>query len=123
MINVAKAVIEDSGKYLLVKRSGESKFFPSKWDFPGGKVRSEESSEDSLVREVHEETALKVEPGEVLFIGEFSENFSKINYKTFFVIKFKGEVILSLDHTEFKWLSKEEIKELDVTPFVKEFIS
>ena len=123
MINVAKGIIGDSGKYLLIKRSSVSKFFPSKWDFPGGKVDSGESFEKSVIREVHEETALKVDVGKLLFEGKVNENDKDIYFKMFYINEFKGEVILSLDHTEFKWLSKEEIASLDITSFVKLFIS
>ena len=123
MINVSKAVIEDSGKYLLIKRSSTSKFFSSKWDFPGGKVKEGESFEKSLIREVHEETTMKVEIGELLFEGKIEENFSEINQKVFSIVNFKGEVILSLDHTDFKWLNKEEMLKFGITPFVKLFKS
>ncbi len=123
MINVAKAVIEDSGKYLLIKRSSSSKFFPSKWDFPGGKVDVGERFEESVVREVKEETAMKIRVGKLIFEGRINENNKNIHYKVYSIENFEGEIILSLDHSKFKWASKEEILGLEITPFVKLFIS
>lgn len=52
----AKAVIISAGKVLLLKQND------GRWDLPGGKVDDEESIVDGLIREVEEETGLKVWP-------------------------------------------------------------
>lgn len=63
LVGVAAVVIEE-GKILLVKRGGE----PDKglWGLPGGLVELGETLAEALRREVAEETALDVEPGEVV---------------------------------------------------------
>ena len=67
MICVAKAVIENNGKYLLLKINPNEKFFSGQWNLLGGKVNNE-TAEESLIREVKEETSLDVMIEKLLFL-------------------------------------------------------
>ena len=62
---VGAVVVDDAGRYLLVRRGRE----PSKglWSIPGGKVEPGESDEQATAREVLEETGLPVTVGD--FVG------------------------------------------------------
>ncbi|MBT5021400.1 NUDIX hydrolase [Candidatus Woesearchaeota archaeon] len=122
MIKVAKAVILDCEKVLLIKRSASSKFFSSMWDFPGGKVKNCEDSGLCVVRETHEETALKIVSSSLILEGEVNLDSESINYSLFLVSEYKGgTIMLSEDHTEYGWFDREEIESLDVTPFVEKY--
>ncbi len=63
-----QAWIEREGTYLILKRNEEP--FAGEWDLPGGFVEMGESPADAVVREVAEETALRVAPTEI--IGAFT---------------------------------------------------
>ena len=52
-------VIIEEGKILLIKRKREP--FKNKWSLPGGYVEYNEKVEDAVIRELTEETGLKVE--------------------------------------------------------------
>lgn len=66
----AAAIIEfQNGKILLIKRG--TSIFQGYWALPGGKVDAGETVEDAVVREVREETGLKVEV--LSKIGEYHE--------------------------------------------------
>ncbi len=52
-------VIIKEGKILLIKRNREP--FKNKWSLPGGYVEYNEKVEDAVIRELSEETGLKVE--------------------------------------------------------------
>lgn len=62
--SVAAVITDDEGKLLLTKRSVE----PQKgmWCLPGGFIEMNESPVETLVREVFEETGLKIAPGELI---------------------------------------------------------
>ena len=51
---------DQDGKILILKRSTDSKTNPGKWELPGGKVDQGESFDHALIREVYEETNLKI---------------------------------------------------------------
>ena len=55
MITVVAAVIERSDRRLLIGQRRKNDTSPLKWEFPGGKVRSGESPEVALARELQEE--------------------------------------------------------------------
>ncbi len=117
---IQKAVIKDGEKYLILKRSKSAKYFPECWDFPGGKLEPGESGEEGIIREVKEETTLDVEVGEVVFecmldlhdAGSLTHKF--VIYS---VLEKVGDVVLSDEHTEFKWVTKEEILSLKREPY------
>ncbi|HSB46857.1 MAG TPA: NUDIX hydrolase [Candidatus Bilamarchaeum sp.] len=61
-------LIED-GKILLIKRAAEP--FRGMWAVPGGRIEDDETAEECLVREMEEETGLKVAP--VKLTGIYSD--------------------------------------------------
>ena len=65
---VVDGVVLRSGKILLVKRRKDPEF--GKWAVPGGFVNWGETCEQAVVREVREETNLKVKP--VRLLGVYS---------------------------------------------------
>jgi 8-oxo-dGTP diphosphatase len=58
---VGAIVTDDTGRLLLVKRGHEPE--AGRWSLPGGRVKPGESDWHALVREVREETGLRVDPG------------------------------------------------------------
>ncbi len=61
LLVVAAALINDNNEVLLAQRPA-GKRLAGKWEFPGGKVEAEESPEAALVRELHEELGIEIEP-------------------------------------------------------------
>src|SRR3954471_12092531 len=56
-VSVAAAIIDDDGRFLAIQRADNGT-----WEPPGGVLELDESIESGLVREVEEETGLRVEP-------------------------------------------------------------
>jgi 8-oxo-dGTP diphosphatase len=63
MVEVAAAIIQEGGRYLITQRRRES-HLAGLWEFPGGKRKPGESLEECLRREIREELALEIEIGE-----------------------------------------------------------
>jgi len=57
-LSISAVVFDDAGRVLLVKQSQRGRG----WELPGGQVRKSEGSVAALLREVKEETGLKIEP-------------------------------------------------------------
>lgn len=55
MIQVVAAVIERGDRRLLIGQRRRGDTSPLKWEFPGGKVRTGETFEQALARELREE--------------------------------------------------------------------
>jgi 8-oxo-dGTP diphosphatase len=74
----AYALITRDGEVLLTRMSSRTRI-QGRWTLPGGGIDHGEDPRTALVREVHEETGLHVEPGRVLdvhsshFVGPRSD--------------------------------------------------
>jgi 8-oxo-dGTP diphosphatase len=55
MLQVVAAVIERSDRRILIGQRRRGDTSPLKWEFPGGKVRTGETFEQALTRELREE--------------------------------------------------------------------
>jgi len=55
MIQVVVAIIERADRRLLIGQRRRTDTSPLKWEFPGGKVRTEENLTEALDRELREE--------------------------------------------------------------------
>ena len=115
-----KAFIEKDGKVLIINDPVEG------LDFPGGKIQEGEAEDGnpssltcSLQREVSEETQLeiKVLAPFIVWYHEFSEshrNHGKVVYLVGFKCEYiSGEVKLSSEHDNFRWVDKGNYHELD----------
>ena len=108
--DVALAVPEKEGEYLLLKRSQDTSS-SGLWNFPGGKIEKEERDEAAL-RELKEETGLH---GEVLERGRPYINDGELGYWRIFpfLIEVDGEVSLNFEHSEYRWINPDELEELE----------
>lgn len=89
-------------------------------DFPGGKIQEGETDfTEALKREVREETSLEIEKGDAFFtwynvFGPHHRNAGKKVYLVGFKCRYvSGEVRLSDEHSEYRWVSRENYRELD----------
>jgi len=109
---VTCAIIEKDGLVLCAQRS-EKMQLPLKWEFPGGKVEDDESLESCLKREIREELGIEIDLLQQLptFKHTYSKNFS-IELFPFRCNLLTQEIHLA-EHKQIKWLSLEELKDLD----------
>lgn len=103
-----KILLENrEGKYLVLFRT-EGRY----WDMPGGRINPGTPLIDNLKREVAEETGLKIKGlPELITVQDLlwpDKHVVRITYSGFA----DGEVKLSEEHSEYKWLTMEEISEL-----------
>lgn len=108
-----KGLVRDKDRFLVLELDlGSQKV----WDLPGGKVRFEENPLDSLVREVFEETGLKVSVGEPIgtwyFFRQTDRN--QVVATLFFcdILERNPELAQTHDGSEkfsdYRWVTKEE---------------
>lgn len=125
MIKPQKAVIKRDGKYLLLLRAAHLATFPEHWDFPGGRLDPGETKEEAVIREVFEETSLAIENPKVVGIYNLEikkVGFGLVEFTIHTTSNAKGEVKLSDEHTDFKWLTKDEILEItNLHPYIRDY--
>lgn len=115
-----KAFILYNGKILLLRESGQyvDGTNGGRYDVVGGRVEPGQRFDDSLCREIKEETSLKVTIGRPFFVNEWrplvrGEQWQIIG--TFFVCFAESDsVILSTDHDSFVWIDPKDFKQYDI---------
>ena len=117
-----KVVIRDRrGRWLLLRRSLSSRGNPGKWDFPGGKADPGEGFEETLLREVREETGLAISLRGVAGAAESESPTKRIAYLFMEARHKAGRVRLSSEHSEFAWVPSASVPRLDMAPQFRAF--
>ncbi len=103
------------GLYLLLKRS--SLKYPNIerfWDIPGGRIFPGTTLVENLKREVFEETKLKVlsEP-RLIDAQDIIRLPEKHIVRLTFVSNTEGEPVLDEEHTEYRWITLGEMKQME----------
>jgi len=115
------------GKFLVMTRSAEKyPDAPHQWEIPGGRINPGTDLQENLRREVMEETGLEIkyEPKLITAQDILRENKNRHIVRLTYTGFADGEVKLSDEHTEFQWLSLEEISKLEpLDSFLKEVLS
>lgn len=113
MIKVNCAVIIKNNSVLIAKRiNGDD--FSNKWEFPGGEVLTHENDEVCLLREINEELSIEID-----IINKFKTILffykGKIHKFIFYLSEFKSGKVILKEHSEYKWISLDEINKYDFT--------
>ncbi|HOF42328.1 MAG TPA: (deoxy)nucleoside triphosphate pyrophosphohydrolase [Candidatus Moranbacteria bacterium] len=111
MKKVAAAIIEQDGKFLIAKRKAGG-VVGGKWEFPGGKIEKRESFKEGLKRELKEELDVEVEIGEFFDGHTFHYDNDTIKFAAYTAQCCDKNFNLR-EHDEIRWVSREEISQLD----------
>lgn len=116
IIVAIKAIIyNEGGKILTIRRSKTAGRRALTWDLPGGNLEFGEKIEDSILREVKEETGLEVRELLILGVSEAFDSDYTFRVTIGYTAKAKTtEVLLSYEHDDFKWVTPGEFIKLDI---------
>ena len=120
-LSVKVIILDGEGRCLLLRRSLKSKGNPGKWDFPGGKADPGESFEDALLREVEEETGLRIALGRVVGAAESKAPSRRVAYLIMEARLESGEVRLSEEHEAHVWMAVQDLAGADLAPQFRRF--
>lgn len=113
-IYVVGAVIIKSGKILCAQRSANTSL-ALQWEFPGGKIETNETPQNALIREIQEEMDCKVAIGKQVEHTVHEYEFGIVHLTTFLCHLIHGEPKL-LEHHDIKWLQPTELESLTWAP-------
>jgi len=111
-------IADGADRVLILKRSLAESFCPNFWDLPGGKVENGETLLEAAKREAKEESGLNVNLEQKYFFVYHCQNVD-LNIYGFKAKMIGGKVTLSDEHTEFRWISKDECNNFEYTSSVE----
>lgn len=107
-IQVAIAIIEDGDRVFIQKRPSKG-LMGGLWEFPGGKVETDESVEEALNREIQEEMGIKLKEVQEFKKIKHAYTRFKVDLHCYLAKYERGTVKLNAA-TEGKWVKKEDLK-------------
>ena len=117
------ALIDWQGKALISLRS-ENKILPNFWEFPGGKIKTNESPDDAIVREIKEELSLDINNKSLKPLSFNTYTYDEFHAIIFFYIcrSWKGTPS-SKDKQKILWIEIDKLKKYKFLPGSNKFVS
>lgn len=113
IVRVVAAVIKKDNKIYATQRGyGE---FKGGWEFPGGKIEANETSQEALVREIREELETVIKVNDLIDTVEYDYPNFHLSMDCFWCEIVSGNLVL-VEAEDAKWLSKEELYSVDWLP-------
>jgi len=114
---------DQDGKILILKRSTDSKTNPGKWELPGGKVDQGESFDHALIREVYEETNLKISLEHVVGASEQNLHIIRAVHIIMSGKIVEGELNLSKEHEGYAWVLIETLPDYELADWLQDYVN
>lgn len=114
VVEVAAAVIERGGRYLVTRRDAR-KHLGGLWEFPGGKRAPGESLEACLRRELDEELGVRIQVDERLALVPWTYPDRRVLLH-FFRCRLAGARITPRESQPYRWVTSAELAALPMPP-------
>lgn len=121
MLKVTCAIIVHQGKILATQRGADSDH-PFQWEFPGGKIDSGETAEESIIREIWEELEIKIRILKKMQSVKWDYGFKKIELIPFLCLIESGKINLT-EHHNLTWTELNFLNDLDFSDADRELIT
>ena len=114
-IKVVCGIIYNDKRKIFIARKKEGKHLSGYWEFPGGKIKPNETNEDALIREIHEELNMDILIAK--YIGSNIHQYENLEVNLIaYECKYMPSNIRLLDHDAFRWVDKSEVTQYLISP-------
>lgn len=105
-------LVKKKNKYLLLRRGVDDFEDPNCWDLPGGGINFKETPFEAAIRETKEEAGIKIKIVRIIALYSLPYQ-GKWSIEAIVEGKYlSGKIKLSKEHSDFKWVSKGELKKI-----------
>lgn len=118
-----KGLIVYNRRVLIIQRSNYCGIGENEWEFAGGGLKFGEDLTKGLSREIKEEVGLTVRIDRLLYaISRLVNPYRQIVGLTYLCYADTDMVVLSDEHRDFLWATREQLTELLATPILNDLI-
>lgn len=110
LIKVAVGILKRGNTVLVAERPAD-KPYAGYWEFPGGKIEANESGENALKRELHEELGIDIITAQPWFEHIHHYPDKSVQLEMWLVTEFNGEPH-SKEQQQLRWVTFAEMNEL-----------
>lgn len=111
-VDVAIGILINEQQQFFITKRGVDLTHPGLWEFPGGKVESNESSYQAVCRELHEECAVEVDKAKLLVQLWHHYRQQPLLLHVFLIQEYRGEPQSCLQQV-FAWVGIDDIGQYD----------
>ena len=109
--DVVAAIIKKDNFYLIVQRN-RNIYMGLKWEFPGGKVETNENFYEALSREIQEELNIQINVHEKIAEEKYKDDQINIILHYYLCTEKSGTTILN-EHENIAWVEKKDFDKYD----------
>jgi 8-oxo-dGTP diphosphatase len=113
-IDVVGAVLVRDDTVLAAQR-GPTMALAGLWEFPGGKIEADETPQEALARELHEELLCTATIGDHVETTSYTYDFGTVTLTTYFATLEDGEP-RATEHAELRWIPVADLRSVDWAP-------
>lgn len=112
VVHVAVAVIVNQNDEILIAKRGSHQHQGNKWEFPGGKVEDNETSQEALRREIFEELGVQIESATQITNITHDYADKKVILDVYLVENWQGE-IEGKENQPILWVDKKSLNQYE----------
>ena len=113
-IIVLGALVVKEERILLARRKPE-KAMAGKWEFPGGKLKDDETEQECIKREIKEEMNVDIEVLKYFDTSVYIYPYKTIELRCYYAKLLNEDLKLS-DHSEIVWVDRGSLFKYDLAP-------
>lgn len=113
---VVTGILMHKDKMLILKKSPDDHNYPDHWSFCSGFVKEFEAAEDTVLREIKEETGILAaieRPGKLIKVKDKQKHWV---IQTFLCSCKDTKVTLDHENTDYRWITKNELSDFNFVP-------
>lgn len=114
-VDVVGAVIFNEQNEVLCALRSQAMSLPGLWEFPGGKIESGETPQESLIREIHEELDCTITVGDL--VADATHEYPTVIVR---LITYNASIVdgtpTPKEHERLLWLPIEQLMKLEWAP-------
>ncbi|MBW2443766.1 MAG: (deoxy)nucleoside triphosphate pyrophosphohydrolase [Deltaproteobacteria bacterium] len=114
MQKVTAAILVKDDKILIARRK-ETDRQGGKWEFPGGKIKGNETPHECLIREMKEEFGIDVWVGKFFAESTYRYGHGKIRLLAYLTSWIDGQLTLNA-HADGRWVYPSQLDDFDFAP-------
>ena len=115
LLNVVIGIIVDTEKKVLLNKRKKNTILSGYWEFPGGKVKPNETPAQALSRELFQELGIKIGATDTLDSIAYQYAEFDVLLLPFRIIDYKG-TLRELEGQELMWCSFNQLQKVKILP-------
>ncbi|WP_304123373.1 NUDIX domain-containing protein [Methanosphaera cuniculi] len=116
-----KTIIRNNEDKILLIRENRTDN-KDRWDLPGAPLTDDESFDEALIENVQKQIGYYIYPKEIIGISNYKQYNSKNLTVIMDSIIFNGDLILSRDYNDYKWVNMEDINKYPLSLWLNNYI-